>query len=171
MLRLALENALNLLITRGAIKLDALENSTIAVHVSDIKLSLHFVCMNSRIHVLESQQQNADVDISLNKSALISLFKGKNLKELLANDDVVISGNVKIAQALSELFTSTAIDIEELISHYTGDIVAHQLGKVARFVTKEADKDLFSVVETLKDDLSTLLVAPTRSRFFTNGTQ
>ena len=168
MLRLALENALNLLIARGAIKMEALENSTIAVHVSDLGMGLYFVCMNSRIHVLESQQQNADVDISLNKSALISLFKGNNLNELLANDDVVISGNVKIAQALSELFTSTAIDIEELISHHTGDIVAHQLGKVVSFVKKDADQDLFGAVDTLKNDIATLLVAPARSRFFTN---
>jgi len=169
MFRLALENTLNLLIASGAIKLDRLEDSTIALHVPELGISLYFVCINARIHVLEAQQQNSDVDITLSKSAFVSLFKGKELKDLLANDEVVIRGNVKTAQSLSDLFTETSIDIEELVSHHTGDIIAHQLGKVAHFVKKGNNNDIVAVVETLKDDLSTLLVAPSRSRFFDRG--
>ena len=65
----------------------------------------------------------------------------------------------------------TAIDIEELVSQYTGDIVAHQLGKVIRFAKKRPDESLNDIVETLKDDLATLLVAPSRSRFFNGGVE
>ena len=64
-----------------------------------------------------------------------------------------------------------AIDIEELVSQYTGDIVAHQLGKVIRFAKKRPDDRLNDIVETLKDDLATLLVAPSRSRFFNGGVE
>jgi ubiquinone biosynthesis protein UbiJ len=169
MLRLALEKTLNLLIANGVVKLGRLEGQNIALHVPELGLSLYFVCINSRIYVLETQQQSADVDITLNQSAFLSLFKGKDLKELLANDEVVISGNVKVAQALSDLFTETSIDVEELISQHTGDIVAHQLGKAIRFAKKRPGDNVSDIVETMKDDLSTLLVNPSRSRFFNGG--
>ena len=169
MLRLALEKTLNLLIANGVVKLGKLEGHNIALHVPELGLNLCFVCINSRIYVLEAQQQSPDVDITLNRLAFLSLFKGKELKDLLANDEVVINGNVKVAQTLSDLFAETSIDVEELISQYTGDIVAHQLGKVIRFAKKRPDDNLNDIVETLKDDLSTLLVAPTRSRFFNGG--
>ncbi|MGE4593952.1 MAG: SCP2 sterol-binding domain-containing protein [Gammaproteobacteria bacterium] len=169
MLRLALEKTLNLLIANGVVKLGKLEGHNIALHIPELGLNLCFVCINSRIYVLEAQQQSPDVDITLNRLAFLSLFKGKELKDLLANDEVVINGNVKVAQTLSDLFAETSIDVEELISQYTGDIVAHQLGKVIRFAKKRPDDNLNDIVETLKDDLSTLLVAPSRSRFFNGG--
>ncbi|HIF88753.1 MAG TPA: hypothetical protein EYG22_06995 [Candidatus Thioglobus sp.] len=169
MLRLALEKTLNLLIANGVVKLGKLEGQNIALHVPELGLSLYFVCINSRIYVLETQQQSADVDITLNQSAFLSLFKGKELKELLANDEVVISGNVKVAQALSDLFAETSVDVEELISQHTGDIVAHQLGKAIRFAKKRPCDNVSDIVETMKDDLSTLLVNPSRSRFFNGG--
>lgn len=171
MLRLALEKTLNLLIANGSVRLGKLEDHSVALHVPELGLSLYFVCINSRIYVLEAQQQGSDVDITLNRSAFLSLFNGKDLKELLANDEVAISGNVKVAQTLSDLFAETAIDIEELVSQYTGDIVAHQLGKVIRFAKKRPDDSLNDIVKTLKDDLATLLVAPSRSRFFNGGVE
>ena len=151
------------------VKLDKLEGHKIALHVLEPGMSLYFVCINSRIYVLETQQQSPDVDITLNRSAFLSLFRGKELKDLLANDEVVISGNVKVAQALSDLFAETSIDVEELVSQYTSDIVAHQLGKAAGFAKKRPDDSLNDIVETLKDDLSTLLISPSRSRFFNHG--
>ena len=169
MLRLALEKTLNLLIANGMVKLGKLEGHNIALRVPELGLSLCFVCVNSRIYVLEAQQQNPDVDITLNRSAFLSLFKGEELNDLLANDEVVISGNVKVAQALSDLFAETSIDVEELISQHTGDIVAHQLGKAISFAKKKPGDNLKDIVETLKDDISTLLVAPSRSRFFNGG--
>ena len=171
MLRLALEKTLNLLIANGVVKLDKLEGHKIALHVLELGMSLYFVCINSRIYVLETQQQSPDVDITLNRSAFLSLFRGKELKDLLANDEVVISGNVKVAQALSDLFAETSIDVEELVSQYTGDIVAHQLGKAVRFAIKRPGDNLNNIVETLKDDLSTLIITPSRSRFFNGGSR
>jgi ubiquinone biosynthesis protein UbiJ len=169
MLRLALEKTLNLLIANDVVQLGKLENHNIALHVPELSLSLCFVCINSRIYVLEAQQQSPDVDITLNRSAFLSLFKGKELKDLLDNDEVIISGNVKVAQALSDLFAETSIDVEELVSQYTGDIVAHQLGRAIRFAKKRPGDNVNDIVETMKDDLSILLINPSRSRFFNGG--
>ena len=169
MLRLVLEKTLNSLIANDSIKLGSLEGSTIALHVLELDLSLYFVCINARIYALEAQQQNPDVDIRVSKSVFLSLFQGKSLKHLLDDEAVEIVGNVKTAQALSDLFSEASIDIEELIAQHTGDIIAHQLGRALRFTKKRPNSASFGAFETLKDDLSALLVAPSRSRFFDSG--
>jgi len=171
MLRLTLEKTLNLLASNGAVNTDKLEGSTIALNIPELNVSLFFVCINARIHVLEAQQQSPDVDISLNRSAFLSLFKGKELKDLITDDEVIINGNVKIAQALADLFAETSLDIEELVSQHTGDIVAHQLGRAVSFIKESTNNNATEVFDTLKDTLSNLLVAPSRSHFFNGGSK
>ena len=126
---------------------------------------------NSRVFVMEiDDKNNVDVDIELNKTAFLSLFSGASFEELIESDEIEINGNIKTAQQLADLIALSSIDAEELVSHYTGDIIAHQLGKSIKLIKSKAGNDKVSIVETLKNDLTTLLVAPSRSRFFNNKT-
>ena len=126
---------------------------------------------NSRVFVMEMQdQQNISVDIKLNKTAFLSLFKGASFEELIESDEIDINGSVKTAQQLADLIALSSIDVEELVSHYTGDIIAHQLGKSIKLIKSKVGNDKANIVEILKNDLTTLLVAPGRSRFFNNKT-
>ena len=126
---------------------------------------------NSRVFVMEMQdQQNINVDIKLNKTAFLSLFKGASFEELIESDEIEINGSVKTAKQLADLIALASIDVEELVSHYTGDIIAHQLGKSIKLVKGQAKNDKVNIVEALKNDLTTLIVAPSRSRFFNNKT-
>ena len=126
---------------------------------------------NSRVFVMEMHdQQNVDVDIKLNKTAFLSLFKGASFEELIESDEIDINGSVKTAQQLADLLALASIDVEELVSHYTGDIIAHQLGKSIKLVKGKTNSDKVNIIETLKNDLTTLLVAPSRSRFFNKKT-
>ena len=126
---------------------------------------------NSRVFVMEMHdQQNVDVDIKLNKTAFLSLFKGASFEELIESDEIDINGSVKTAQQLADLLALASIDVEELVSHYTGDIIAHQIGKSIKLVKGRGNIDKVNIIETLKNDLTTLLVAPSRSRFFNKKT-
>ena len=126
---------------------------------------------NSRVFVMEMHdKKNVDVDIQLNKTAFLSLFKGTSFEELIESDEIEINGNIKTAQQLADLIALASIDVEELVSHYTGDIIAHQLGKSIKLIKSKTGNDKVNIVETLKNDLTTLLVAPSRSRFFNNKT-
>ena len=126
---------------------------------------------NSRVFVMETyDQQNVDVDIKLNKAGFLSLFKGASFEELIESDEIDINGSVKTAQQLADLLALASIDVEELVSHYTGDIIAHQLGKSIKLVKGKTNSDKVNIIETLKNDLTTLLVAPSRSRFFNKKT-
>jgi len=171
MFRLTLEKTLNHLINTNNIDTEGLNNKIIGLSVDEFNLKLLFMFTNSRVFVMEMQdQQNINVDIKLNKTAFLSLFKGASFEELIESDEIDINGSVKTAQQLADLIALASIDVEELVSHYTGDIIAHQLGKSIKLVKGKANKDKVNITETLKNELTTLLVAPSRSRFFNNKT-
>jgi len=173
MFRLTLEKTLNHLINTNNIDAEGLDNKIIGLSVDEFNLKLLFMFTNSRVFVMEMHdQQNVDVvvDIKLNKTAFLSLFKGASFEELIESDEIDINGSVKTAQQLADLIALASIDVEELVSHYTGDIIAHQLGKSIKLVKGKANNDKVNIVEALKNDLTTLLVAPSRSRFFNNKT-
>jgi ubiquinone biosynthesis protein UbiJ len=169
MFRLTLEKTLNHLINTNNIDTERLNNKIIGLSVDEFNLKLIFMFTNSRVFVMEMQnQQNINVDIKLNKTVFLSLFKGASFEELIESDEIDINGSVKTAQQLGDLIALASIDVEELVSHHTGDIIAHQLGKSIKLVKGKANNDKVNIVETLKNDLTTLLVAPSRSRFFNN---
>ena len=169
MLRLTLEKTLNHLINTNNIGTEGLNDKIIGLSVDEFNLKLLFMFTNSRVFVMEMQdQQNINVDIKLNKTAFLSLFKGASFEELIESDEIEINGSVKTAQQLADLIALTSIDVEELVSHYTGDIIAHQLGKSIKLIKTKTNNDKVNIIETLKNDLTTLLVAPSRSRFFNN---
>ena len=171
MFRLTLEKTLNHLINTNNIDTEGLNNKIIGLSVDELNLKLLFMFTNSRVFVMEMQdQQNINVDIKLNKTAFLSLFKGASFEELIESDEIDINGSVKTAQQLADLIALASIDVKELVSHYTGDIVAHQLGMSIKLVKGKANNDKVNIVETLKNDLTTLLVAPSQSRFFNNKT-
>ena len=171
MFRLTLEKTLNHLINTNNIDTEGLNNKIIGLSVDEFNLKLLFMFTNSRVFVMEMQdQQNINVDIKLNKTAFLSLFKGASFEELIESDEIDINGSVKTAQQLADLIALASIDVEELVSHYTGDIIAHQLGKSIKLVKDRGNIDKVNIIETLKNDLTTLIVAPSQSRFFNNKT-
>ena len=171
MFRLTLEKTLNHLINTNNIDAEELDNKIIGLSVDEFNLKLLFMFTNSRVFVMEMyDQQNVDVDIKLNKTAFLSLFKGASFEELIESDEIDINGSVKTAQQLADLIALASIDVEELVSHYTGDIIAHQLGKSIKLVKGKTNSDKVNIIETLKNDLTTLLVAPSRSRFLNKKT-
>ena len=171
MFRLTLEKTLNHLINTNNIDISGLNNKVIGLSVDEFNLRLLFMFANSRVFVMEMHdQQNVDVDIKLNQTAFLSLFKGASFEELIESDEIEINGSVKTAQQLADLIALASIDVEELVSHFTGDIIAHQLGKSIKLIKTKTNNDQVNIIETLKNDLTTLLVAPSRSRFFNNKT-
>ncbi len=167
MLRLSLEKILNRLIDTSGIDIEALESKKINLELAELNMVITFVFTNSRIFVIKSKEvDNVDVAIKLNKDAFLSLLSGTSLDELLDNEEVVVNGNVRVAKKLSEMLALSSQDIEEAISHYTGDIVAHQIGKAVRLTKDKIASSTTSPIESIKDELSTILIAPSRSHFF-----
>ena len=137
MFRLTIEKSLNHLINANNIDLNHIDNKIVSFRVDEIDLTLFFLCLNSRIFVIDNQQnKKVDVSVTLTKSSFVAIFNGASLEELVENDEIEINGSVNTAQQLANLLSSSSIDIEELISQYAGDIVAHQIGRAFRQIKK-----------------------------------
>jgi ubiquinone biosynthesis protein UbiJ len=102
----------------------------------------------------------------MNKASFLSLFKGASLEDLIEKEDIEINGSIKTAQQLADLLASSSIDIEELISQYTGDIIAHQIGRSFKQIKNLSLSSDGSIIDNLKDELTTILIAPGRSKIF-----
>tara|TARA_B110000008_G_scaffold197571_1_gene195986 strand:+ start:1400 stop:1915 length:516 start_codon:yes stop_codon:yes gene_type:complete len=167
MFRLAIEKALNHLINVNNIDLKLIDNKIISLRVDEIDLSLFFLCLNSRIFVIERlQNKKTDVSIVMKKASFLAMFEGSTLEELLEAEDIEINGSVNTAQQLANLLASSSIDIEELISQYTGDIVAHKIGQAFRQFKEASISNHGSVISNIKDEITTAIVAPSRSKLF-----
>ena len=167
MFRLAIEKALNHMINANSVDISLIDNKIISLNVDEIDLSLFFLCLNARIFVIKNtQNKKTDVEIRMNKESFLSLFKGVTLEDLIEKEDIEINGSIKTAQQLADLLASSSIDIEELISQYTGDIIAHQVGQSFKQIKNISLKNDGSIIDTLKEELTPLLIAPSRSTIF-----
>ena len=171
MFRLAVEKALNRIINVNNIDLAHIDNKIINLRVEDIDLSLFFLCLNSRIFVINNtHSKKTDVEIRMNKSSFLSLIKGAPLEDLIEKEDIEINGSIKTAQQLADLLAASSIDMEELVSKYTGDIVAHQIGLSIKQIKNISLKNNGSIIDNLKEELTTILLAPSRSTIFKDRT-
>ncbi|WXU00188.1 MAG: Ubiquinone biosynthesis accessory factor UbiJ [Catillopecten margaritatus gill symbiont] len=150
-----LERALNFLLETHPINIQPLDGKTVHFSLQDFPLEVNFICTNNRIFVTTDTSTKADVDVKLQANVFLALFQGEDLTELLRQDKIVIHGDVKTAQLLVDLLQQVEIDLEELLSKYTGDIVAHQVGKLAKKF-KSSDNPLASI----KNDITNLLIRP-----------
>ncbi len=164
----ALEQALNYLIQTGNLDLKPLDNKTIRFALQDLPIELNFISANGRIFVISDTERQNDVDIRLSAGVFFALFKGEDLTELLKQDKLIIHGDVKTVQCLVDLLHSVDIDLEEVLSHYTGDIIAHKAGKIAKDV-KHLVQHSNNPLDALKDGLSQLLIMPTVSKLYKNN--
>ena len=98
--------------------------------------------------------------------AFLSLFKGASFEDLIESEEIEVDGSIKTAQQLADLFALSPLDIEELISQYTGDVIAYQLGRTIEKIKGATSNEKDSFVENLKNEFTTLLIAPSRSKLF-----
>ncbi len=162
--RLTFERALNALIAQGQEDLAPLEGKIIRLCLQDLTLEMDFLCVNNRLFVLDDGTQTPDIQIATQHWVLLDLLQGVRPTELLKADKITIHGDVKTAQLLLDLLKNSRLDLEELVSHWSGDIVAHQLGKIAKvsakFSAEKGNKD--GLLASLKDGLTQWIVAPSK---------
>lgn len=159
---LILESALNYLITSQSIDTAALHKKNIRFEIENFPLEMVFVCTHNKIYVLSATKESTDVDIKLKIDVFLSLFQGKDLKQLLREDKIIVSGDVKTAQLLVDLLEQVDIDLEEALSKYTGDAFANEVGKLIKNIKQKPSGQ--DPIEAIKNKVTKLLLNPTKSK-------
>ena len=105
-------------------RLTRLKGKVIKIHLKELKKDLIFV-FSHQIDVLSQYEGEPDCYLALNLSVLPELREQANLTQLIKSDQLVLEGDIQLAQQFSSLLSGLKPDIEEQLSKYTGDVVAH----------------------------------------------
>lgn len=112
-------------------QLSDLDGQCVKIQLTDLSLSFFLLFKSEGIQVLSICQI---LPVSIIKSTSINLLSSALTQR--GAQDIQIEGNVESGYQVYGLFKNIEIDWEEQLSHYTGDVVAHQVGNFARGVSR-----------------------------------
>jgi len=133
-------------------KTASLHGQTFALEFTDIEQTLYFYFTDTDI-LLRSECEEPDVILS---GKLFDFIKQAQQPDGSFAGKFRIQGDIESAQAFQKLLKDLNIDLEELLSLYTGDIIAHKVGAVARGLfswgTQVHDTTLQNVADYLQNE-------------------
>jgi len=131
----AMEASLNAVLRldpQSMARLDRLQGKVIALELRGLNQSFYLLPSAQGIMVQGHYDHEADATLSGTPLALAELSFGAHSNRVLFRGDVQISGDIKLGQEFKRILDQLDIDWEELLSQYTGDVVAHKLGEALR---------------------------------------
>jgi ubiquinone biosynthesis protein UbiJ len=140
----------------------ALTGRCIAITLVGTGITLYFRPDAEGIQVLS--QYEGDVDTQISGSPLgFARLKLDNREDALFQGTVQIHGDTDIGQQFQDILGASGWDWEEQLSHITGDVIAHQAGRlldrVKRFARDSAETLRLDSSEYLQEEARLL---PTR---------
>ncbi|MCF6234900.1 MAG: SCP2 sterol-binding domain-containing protein [Gammaproteobacteria bacterium] len=115
-------------------KLTQLDNKIIAVELTDASQTLYFTFTDQHVEITltltEPESANTIIKGSLFSLAKIGLEKPSSASIFSSN--IEIQGDTELGKQFQKMLQEIDIDWEEQLSHYTGDVIAHQAGSAAR---------------------------------------
>lgn len=105
-----------------------LTGKVIGITIRPFNETLYFCPSETVIQILDDYP--APADALLTGTALA--FGAKGLGSALLKDSIEISGDSEVGNAFISLWEKIDIDLEETLSRYTGDIIAHRIGRLFR---------------------------------------
>ncbi len=112
-------------------RLAALSGKVIAVELEGAGVTLFLLPGREGLRLMGRYDGEADTKLSGTPLALLRL-RGGQPGEGLFSGDVKIHGDVELGRRMQRILGELDIDWEEHLSHLAGDVVAHQLGNLAR---------------------------------------
>lgn len=133
---LALQKAINqaLYLDEGmANKLQRLDDKVLELIISPLNVNFYMHFKNGAVYLLDCYEGAVNTTIESNPMGLIrlSLLPASKARSLF-NDKVRMSGDVELGQHVKQLFDQLDIDWEGHLAHFTGDVVAYQIGSLFR---------------------------------------
>ncbi|KTC92140.1 ubiquinone biosynthesis accessory factor UbiJ [Legionella cincinnatiensis] len=114
-------------------KLQALDNKCLEMVISPLNVNFFILFQKGEIILLDHYEKEADTVIHSSPLGLIrlSLLPASKARSLF-NDKIRITGDTELGQHIKKLFDEMDIDWEGHLAHFTGDVVAHQIGSLFR---------------------------------------
>jgi len=140
-------------------KLGALQGKVLKIIITPLNVNFFIHFTANELELLADYAGDADTTIDSSPLGLIrlSLLPAFKVRSLF-NDDIKISGNVELGQAVKKIFDGMEIDWEGHIAKFTGDVVAYQIGSFLRqglsFKQQVQESLRQNITEYLQEELS-----------------
>ncbi|KTD07805.1 ubiquinone biosynthesis accessory factor UbiJ [Legionella jamestowniensis] len=114
-------------------KISALDGKVLEIIVAPLGVNFFILFEQQQLKLLADYEGKPDTIIHSSPLGLIRLsFLPASKARSLFNDKIRLSGDVELGQAVKNLFDELDIDWEGHLAHFTGDVVAHQVGSLFR---------------------------------------
>lgn len=166
-------------------KLAAFTGKVLAIQFTNIPLKFYLLPSGHGISLMHVFEGEADATLKGSAAAFVrlGLTRSATNKRQLFGEDLEILGDTEFGHELQKILDGIDIDWEELLAKIVGDVLAHQIGDVARgvlawgdefrdsmhrnmteylqeesrlFPPREEIEDFFHDIATLRDDVERL---------------
>ncbi|WP_455365999.1 ubiquinone biosynthesis accessory factor UbiJ [Kaarinaea lacus] len=129
----------------------AMAGKVIKITVRELDIALFMKVNGDRIEVLPSYEGEIHSQM---RASIVSLMKmGMASDASVVGEDIEMSGDLDAGRQFRDLLAKVDIDWEEILSRYTGDVVAHKIGNAVRLVKNWGKK----TTESLSKDVGEYL--------------
>ncbi|WP_131782024.1 ubiquinone biosynthesis accessory factor UbiJ [Legionella gresilensis] len=114
-------------------KIKTFEGKVIEIIIAPLNVNFYITFKAEQLCLLERVTNEPDTIIHSNPLGLIRLsFLPASKARSLFNDKMRVSGDIELGLAIKKLFDEVEIDWEGHLAHFTGDVIAYQLGSMIR---------------------------------------
>ncbi len=147
----------------------ALDGKALDVRLDDTPLAIRLTARDGQMRVTPIGEMTAAATLAGSPLAMIRLLGG-DPQALIREGDVRMTGDTDVANQFRDLLHMARPDLEDELSKFVGDPVAHQLGNLARgfadWGARAAGSLSRSVGEYLTEERRTLPTRPEAQEFF-----
>lgn len=133
--------------------LDQINHKLIRIYIREINKTMLLRVEQCYFQHEQDHEIEADVEISVSLKILPEFLMGVDQDKLIKNGGIEIKGDTHIASVFQNILREIEIDWEELVSKYTGDTVAYQLGRGAKAVKSFRHRMRDNLHQDLRDYL------------------
>lgn len=168
-----METALNQFLSLdqdASLFLKPMAGKIIAIKVLPFNETIYLCPTEDKIQILESYKPEVDATISGTLSALGLMSLSSTPMRSIFSGEVKIEGDTHLAHKFQQLFDSLDIDLEEKLSQFTGDIIAHKIGNLFRSGQQWTEESIetfkLNSKEFLQEEIRDLPAGPEADIFY-----
>ena len=135
-------------------KFESMEGKIIAIDIQGVNQSLYLFPGVDGVMIMSDYDGEADTRLVGTPIALAKLSILKDSAPVLFSGEVEILGDTRLGSQFKKILAQINIDWEEIISHYTGDMVAHKAGNVVRELSSWLNRSKQSMYMDVGDYLT-----------------
>ena len=143
MLQQVLTSSLELLINKALslnpskVDLNKLAQKTLTLTLAEFNFPISLSVDNNTI-IVSGLTERADCTINTSLKTLQLLKAEQQLTELIKQDQLELSGDIKVAQQFASLFENLNIDWQSELAAHIGDVPTHKLMQLGKSIANKA---------------------------------